>query len=200
MFKNEVKIVEVKDGNETEKLLRRTKHNSEKDYAKSATSVKSDTRVTKVQEQSERDIALVEPPECLRRRSSRRKSVVSQSYKGANKEEFLKEETRKRSRTTELEAIVENSSEVERDMHVVTSQQQAPLRSRRKTVVLIASAFDMANKEDIGGMEHLRSRLLGKGSNEELDAIVEDSSEAERVKYAVTSQHQAPSRGADARL
>ncbi|KAK8677768.1 hypothetical protein V6N13_143291 [Hibiscus sabdariffa] len=194
MVKNEVKIDEVKDGNEIEKPLRRTR-NSGKDCAKTVTSVVSDTQTTKVQEQSEIDIAFVEPPECLRRHSSRRKSVVSQSCKGANKEEFLKEETRKRSRTTELEVLVEDSNEVERDKYVASSQQQAPLRrSRRRTVVPTAPALETVNKENIGGMEHLRAPLLGKSSNDELDAIVEDSSEVERAKYAVTSQHQAPSR------
>ncbi|KAK8692145.1 hypothetical protein V6N13_075623 [Hibiscus sabdariffa] len=195
MVKNEVKIVEVNDGNEIEKPLRRTKRNSGKDCAKTITSVKSDTQTKKVQEQSEIDIAFVKPPECLRRHSSRLKSVVSQSCKGANKEEFPKEETRKRSRTTELEAIVEDSSEVERDKYDASSQQQAPLRrSRRRTVVLTAPAAKLANKENIGGMEHLRAPLLGKSSNDKLDAIVEDNSEVERAKYAVTSQHQAPSR------
>ncbi|KAK8642926.1 hypothetical protein V6N13_012250 [Hibiscus sabdariffa] len=192
MVKNEVKIVEVKDGNETEKPLRRTKRNSEKDCAKSAASVKSDSQVTKVQEQSKRDIALVEPPECLRRHSSRQKSVASQSGKKGNKEEFPKEETRKQSRTTELEAILEDRSE---DKYAVTSQQLAPLRrSRRKTVIITAPAVELANKEDIGEVEHLGAPLLGKGVTGELDAIVGDGREVDRVNYAVTSQHKAPLR------
>ncbi|KAL4333215.1 hypothetical protein GQ457_07G022340 [Hibiscus cannabinus] len=192
MVKNEVKIVEVKDGNETEKPLRRTKRNSEKDWAKSAA---SDGQVTKVQEQSKRDITLVEPPECLRRHSSRQKSVASQSGKKGNKEELPKEETRKQSRTTELEAILEDSSEVQTDKYAVTSQQLAPLRrSKRKTMIITAPAVELANKEDIGEVEHLGAPLLGKGVTGELDAIVEDSSEVDRVNYAVTSQHKAPLR------
>ncbi|GMI90794.1 hypothetical protein HRI_002748600 [Hibiscus trionum] len=195
IVKNEVKIVEAKDENETEKPLRRTKRNSEKDCAKRAVSVISDSQVTKVQEQSESDIALVEPPECLRRHSSRQKSVGSQSDKRGNKEEFPIEETRKRSRTTALEAILEDSSEVERDKYVVTSQQQSPLRrSRRKTLIITAPAAELANKEDIGEVEHLGARILGQGMTEELDAIVEDGSEVDRAKFAVTSQHQAPLR------
>ncbi|KAK8552351.1 hypothetical protein V6N13_120757 [Hibiscus sabdariffa] len=192
MVKNEVKIVEVRDGNETEKPLRRTKRNSEKDCAKSAA---SDGQVTKAQEQSKREITLVEPPECLRRHSSRQKSVASQSGKKGNKEEFPKEETRKQSRTTELEAILEDSSEVQTDKYAATSQQLAPLRrSRRKTMIITAPAVELANKEDIGEVEHLGAPLLGKGVTGELDAIVEDGSEVDRVNYAVTSQHKAPLR------
>ncbi|TYI83020.1 hypothetical protein E1A91_D05G261600v1 [Gossypium mustelinum] len=246
MVEKEVKIVGVKEGYEAEKPVRRSKRNSEKDFA---TSVKSDTQVTEVREHSEKDNALVEPPECSRRYSSRRKAVVSQSSKGGNKEEFLKEETRKRSRSAELEAIVEESSEVEKVKCVVTSQQEAPSRrsrrktvaltalasdlasvggkgsteeldaivedsseverakyaatsqqeapsrrSRRKTVVLTAPAADLANKVDIGRTEQLEAPVVGKGTTEELDAIVEDSSEVERAKYAATSQQEAPSR------
>ncbi|KAG4147799.1 hypothetical protein ERO13_D05G245401v2 [Gossypium hirsutum] len=246
MVEKEVKIVGVKEGYEAEKPVRRSKRNSEKDFA---TSVKSDTQVTEVREHSEKDNALLEPPECSRRYSSRRKAVVSQSSKGGNKEEFLKEETRKRSRSAELEAIVEESSEVEKVKCVVTSQQEAPSRrsrrktvaltalasdlasvggkgsteeldaivedsseverakyaatsqqeapsrrSRRKTVVLTAPAADLANKVDIGRTEQLEAPVVGKGTTEELDAIVEDSSEVERAKYAATSQQEAPSR------
>ncbi|KAG4200921.1 hypothetical protein ERO13_A05G244401v2 [Gossypium hirsutum] len=179
MVEKEVKIVGIKEGYEAEKPVRRSKRNSEKDFA---TSVKSDTQVTEVREHSEKDNALVEHPECSRRYSSRRKAVVSQSGKGGNKEEFLKEETRKRSRSAELEAIVEESSEVEKVKCVVTSQQQAPSRrSRRKTVALTAPAADLAP-------------AVGKGSTEELDAIIEDSSEVEGAKYAATSQQEAHSR------
>ncbi|KAB2030765.1 hypothetical protein ES319_D05G255500v1 [Gossypium barbadense] len=246
MVEKEVKIVGVKEGYEAEKPVRRSKRNSEKDFA---TSVKSDTQVTEVREHSEKDNALVEPSECSRRYSSRRKAAVSQSSKGGNKEEFLKEETRKRSRSAELEAIVEESSEVEKVKCVVTSQQEAPSRrsrrktvaltalasdlasvggkgsteeldaivedsseverakyaatsqqeapsrrSRRKTVVLTAPAADLANKVDIGRTEQLEAPVVGKGTTEELDAIVEDSSEVERAKYAATSQQEAPSR------
>ncbi|KAK8298534.1 hypothetical protein V6Z12_D05G260300 [Gossypium hirsutum] len=236
MVEKEVKIVGVKEGYEAEKPVRRSK-------------LKSDTQVTEVREHSEKDNALLEPPECSRRYSSRRKAVVSQSSKGGNKEEFLKEETRKRSRSAELEAIVEESSEVEKVKCVVTSQQEAPSRrsrrktvaltalasdlasvggkgsteeldaivedsseverakyaatsqqeapsrrSRRKTVVLTAPAADLANKVDIGRTEQLEAPVVGKGTTEELDAIVEDSSEVERAKYAATSQQEAPSR------
>ncbi|KAH1065127.1 hypothetical protein J1N35_030114 [Gossypium stocksii] len=179
MVEKEVKIVGVKEGYEAEKPVRQSKRNSEKDFA---TSVKSDTQVTEVREHSEKDNALVEPPECSRRYSSRRKAVVSQSGKGGNKEEYLKEETRKRSRSAELEAIVEESSEVEKVKCVVTSQQQAPSRrSRRKTVALTAPAADLAP-------------VVVKGSTEELNAIIEDSSKVEGAKNAATSQQEAPSR------
>ncbi|KAG8493809.1 hypothetical protein CXB51_011079 [Gossypium anomalum] len=228
MVEKEVIIVGVKEGYEAEKPVRRSKRNSEKDFA---TSVKSDTQVKEVREHSEKDNALVEPPECSRRYSSRRKAVVSQSGKGGNKEEFLKEETRKRSRSAELEAIVEESSKVKKVKCVVTSQQEAPSRrSRRKTVALTAPAADLAPAVGKGSTEELdssevegakyaatseqeahsrRSRrktvaltalasdlasVGGKGSTEELDAIVEDSSEVERAKYAATSQQEAPSR------
>ncbi|XP_022772481.1 uncharacterized protein LOC111315162 [Durio zibethinus] len=159
-------------GAATEKPLRRSKRNAEKDCAKSTTSVRSETQVTKVQEQSERHIALEEPPECLRRYSSRRKSVLSQSGKGENNEEFLKKETKKRSRTIELDAVVENGGEIERAKYAFTLQDQAPFRrSRRKTVILNAPAVadaKLANKEDIEKMQQLRVPYLGKEVTEEL--------------------------------
>ncbi|XVF37209.1 hypothetical protein REPUB_Repub19eG0127000 [Reevesia pubescens] len=160
------------EGAEAEKPLRRSKHNAEKGCSKTATSVKNQSQVTKVQEQSERAIVLEEAPECLRRYSSRRKSVVPRIVKGRNEEDFLKRETRKRNRTTELDAIVEHSGEVERVKYAFTSQDQAPLRrSRRKTVILNAPAHtekEFANKEDIGKMQQLRTPFLGKDVTEEL--------------------------------
>ncbi|XWS24944.1 hypothetical protein CRYUN_Cryun27aG0028200 [Craigia yunnanensis] len=159
-------------GAAAEKPLRRSKRNAEKDCAKSATSVRSETHVRKVQEQSERDIALEEPPECLRRYSSRRKSVVPQSVKGGNKEEFSKKDTKKRSRTTELDAIVEHSGEIEMAKYAFTLQDQAPFRrSRRKTAILnppAQSDAELANKEDIDKLQQLLAPSLRKDVTEEL--------------------------------
>ncbi|XVE60109.1 hypothetical protein DITRI_Ditri05aG0100800 [Diplodiscus trichospermus] len=157
---------------EAEKPLRRSKRNTVGDSAKNATSVRSETQLTKVQDQSERNIALEEPSECLRRHSSRRKSAVPQSGKGGNKEEFLKKETKKRSRTTELDAILEHGDEIERARSCFSLQDQAPLRrNRRNTVILNPPAIndvELANKEDINKMQLLGAPYLGKDVTEEL--------------------------------
>ncbi|KAK8298536.1 hypothetical protein V6Z12_D05G260300 [Gossypium hirsutum] len=131
-------------------------------------------------------------------RKGRRKTVVLTAPAAdlANKEDIGRTEQLEapvvgKGTTEELDAIVEDSSEVERTKYAATSQQEAPSRrGRRKTVVLTAPAADLANKEDIGRTEQLEAPLVGKGTTEELDAIVEDSSEVERAK----AQQEAPSR------
>ncbi|XP_017981271.1 PREDICTED: uncharacterized protein LOC18592650 isoform X1 [Theobroma cacao] len=156
----------VLEGAEAEKPLRRSNRNAEKDCAKTA---KSETQVTKV---PGGDIAFEKPSECLSSYSSSGKTVVCQSSKGENEEELVKRETRKRTRTTDLDAIVEHSGEIERAEYAFTSQDQAPLRrSRRKTVILNTPAptnAELANKEDIGQMLQFRAPFVGKEVTEEL--------------------------------
>lgn len=158
-------------GAAAEKPLRRSRRNAEKICDGIATSITSGTQVRKVQEQSERDIAVEEPPKCLRGYSYRRKSVVAQSGKGENNEESLKKETNKRNRITELDAIVEHSDEVEKAKCVFTSQDQVPLgRSRCKTVILNPPALtdaDLKNKEDADKMQQLRAPYIVKDMTEE---------------------------------
>ncbi|OMO68122.1 hypothetical protein COLO4_29877 [Corchorus olitorius] len=181
----------------TEKPLRRSKRNAKGDCAKSATVlIQSETAVTKLQEQSEGDAALEKPPEGLRRYPSRRKSVVSgkggneeelgkrryslrpksvvpQSGKGENEEKLGKMKTRKRARMAELDAIVEQSDEVERAEGKLTSQDNAPLRRSRRRAVLLntttsATDRELANKGDMGKMQQLSATFLGKDETAEL--------------------------------
>ncbi|OMO54860.1 hypothetical protein CCACVL1_27514 [Corchorus capsularis] len=186
----------VPEGAETEKPLRRSKRNAKGNCAKSAAVlIQSETEVTKLQEQSEGDAALEKPPEGLRRYPSRRKSVVSgkggneeelgkrryslrrksvvpQSGKGENEEKLGKMKTRKRARMAELDAIVEQSDEVERAEGALTSQDSAPLRRSRRRAVLqnTTSATDreLANKGDMGKMQQLSATFLGKDETAEL--------------------------------
>ncbi|XP_021283904.1 uncharacterized protein LOC110416280 isoform X2 [Herrania umbratica] len=159
----------VLEGAEAEKSLRRSKRNAEKDCVKSAKAVQSETQVTKV---PGGDIAFQKPPECLSSYSSSGKNVVRESAKRGNEEELMKRGTKKRTRTTDLDAIVEHSGEIERAEYAFTSQDQAPLRrSRRNAVILNTPApanAELANKPDTGKMLQFRAPFVGKDVTEEL--------------------------------
>ncbi|GLU16506.1 hypothetical protein SLE2022_329380 [Rubroshorea leprosula] len=130
------------------KGLRRSKrkargdNDSEPQSASIVSAIQSKTHVAEVEEESEGDILLEEPPKGLSRQASRRKSVVPKKGKVRSDGLLVEKETRKRVRNSDLDAIEENDNET--DMEKRTSVSQGPSRRSRRHKTVAPADTELA--------------------------------------------------------